>query len=174
MKYIKYFWHILSYLLLLCIVGIISYSLYKSDEPVSVVYGNKTHSPLNFILNKTNDTISKMLIRDKENACEVVLTNGETWFFAEPGDMIIWLNEKSFRAKAYEWVYTIDTNRWIEAHIAWYGVRDKTIMGYGFAAREHQCKECINYQEMRRKMLHGETLLNPRIRKHLLEDLYEK
>lgn len=173
-KKIKKLYTTITYILLFCVVTIIGYSSYLSDEPISVIHSNNSHTPLNFALNKTNDTISKMLIRERQNSCQVILKNGDTWFFAEPGDMILWLKEKNIGKNIYQWVYTVDTNRWIEVHLAWYGIRDKTVMGYGFAAREKRSKDSISYEEMRRRMLHGETLLNPRIRKHLLEDLYEK
>jgi len=41
-------------------------------------------------------------------------------------------------------------------------------MHYGFGAREKKCKECINFDEMRIRMLRGENLTNPKIRKKLL------
>jgi len=165
---------ILSYILAVSAFGLIAFSIYKSDEPVSVIRGNKLGYPLPFTLNKTNDTISKMLIRSYENACEVVKESGDTYFFAEPADMILWLKEQPIGEKMKLWVYTIDTKRWIDANLAWYGVRDKTIMGYGFGAREGKTKESIDFKEMRRRVLHNETLLNPKIRKRLLEDNYER
>jgi len=167
------FYNFTTTLLGLAVVVILIFSLYKSNEPVSVVYGNTNYSPLEFELKQTNDTISKMLIRDRENSCEVVLESGATWFFAEPADMVLWLKDRRVGEKNRLWVYTIDTKRWIEARIAWYGIRDKTVMGYGFGAREVKTQECIDYESMSKRVLHGETLLNPRMRKHLLEDNYD-
>ena len=163
---------ILSYILLLTISAIIGYSLYSSNEPISLIKGNKGHYPLNFTLNKTNDPISKMLIRSYENACEVVEENGDTHFFAEPADMILWLKKRPRGKKYWLWVYTVDTHRWIKAQLAWYGVTDKTPMGYGFGARERKCKNCIDFKELQQRVYHNQTLLNPKVRKELLEDNY--
>ena len=163
---------IISYVLLIGIVTILGYSIYSSSEPVSVVHGNKGHYPLLFTLEKTNDPVSKMLIRDFANACEVVEENGDTYFFAEPADMLLWLKEKPRGKRYWLWVYTIDTNRWINAKFAWYGVTDKTVMGYGFGARERKCKKCIDFEELTKRIHQNQTLLNPKVRKELLEDNY--
>lgn len=163
----------LTYILIFLIVLIVSYSLYSSQEPVSVVHNNTTYHPISFTLKKTNDTISKMLIRDYENACEVVLQNGDTWFFAESADMVLWLKTQPIGTKKHLWVYTIDTHRWIDATIAWYGIRDKTVMGYGFGARERRVGDAIDYEEMKKRVLHSQTLLNPKVRKKLLQDNYK-
>ena len=162
----------LSYILSITIGLILGYSLYTQSEPVSVLHKNIGHYPLNFTLNKTNDPISKMLIRDFTNACEVVEENGDTYFFAEPADMMIWLQDKPRGKRYWLWVYTIDTNRWINAKLAWYGVTDKTVMGYGFGARERKCKKCIDFEELTKRVYQNQTLLNPKVRKELLEDNY--
>jgi hypothetical protein len=162
-----------SYLLALGVVVIIGYALAQRDEPVWVVRGNYAMEPLDFKLNHTNDPISKMLIRQRENAAEAVGEDGRTYFFNDPGDLILWLKDQPVGARIKLWVYTIDTHRWIDARIAWYGIRDRTVMGYGFGAREQRCDECISFDQMRLRMLHDETLLNPVIRKRLLEDHYE-
>ena len=161
-----------SYLLALATVGVLSFSLYQRDEPVWVVKGNHAMKPLNFELDHTNDTISKMLIRQRENSAQAVGEDGCTYFFNDPGDLILWLKDQSVGASIKLWVYTLDTHRWIDARIAWYGVRDQTVMGYGFGARQHRCSACISFKKMQLRMLHDETLLNPVIRKRLLEDNY--
>ncbi len=165
---------IFSYLFAFFIVVIIFFSIYKKDDPIFVVKGNTKAYPIPFTLEKTNDTISKMLIRSYENAAEAVKENGDTYFFGEPADMILWLKEQALGEKIKLWVYTIDTKRWIDAKIAWYGVKDKTPLGYGFGAREKKQKGLIDFFEMKRRVLQNETLLNPKIRKRLLEDDYQK
>lgn len=164
---------ILSYLLTLAIIILLGYAHYRSDEPVTIIRGNTAGYPLHFRLEKTNDPISKMLIREYRNACEVVETNGDTHFFAEPADMLLWLQSKPRGTHYTQWVYTIDTHRWIKAELAWYGVTDKTVMGYGFGAREKRCATCIDYPTLQRRIRHNQTLLNPKVRKALLEDRYE-
>ncbi len=41
-------------------------------------------------------------------------------------------------------------------------------MHYGFGAREKKCGECIDFEEMRLRMIRGENLTDPKIRKKLL------
>jgi len=165
---------ITAYFTFSIIIGILLYSIIQKQEPVSVVKGNYDFTPLNFTLENTNDTICKMLIRERENSAQVILANGDTYFFNDPGCMILWIKEYKKNNKiAKLWIYTTDTHRWIDAKMAWYGIRDKSVMGYGFGAREKKCKGCIDFKEMRIRMLHNETLLNPVIRKRLLEDNYD-
>ena len=166
------FFQTASYVLSGIVVAILGYSLYSSSEPISVIHGNQGGYPLLFTLDKTNDPVSKMLIREFRNACEVVEENGDTHFFAEPADMILWLSGKPVGKHYRLWVYTIDTGRWINAKLAWYGVTDKTVMGYGFGAREKRCESCIDYRELQKRIHQNQTLLNPKVRKALLEDRY--
>ena len=164
----KYLIPIISTVMILGVLAIILVSLSKKEQPVTIVKGNSTFKPLPIKLNFTNDTQCKMLIKSEKNAVEVIAPDGRTWFFDDPGCMVLWLKDKDFKDKAVIWVHTIDTNRWIDAKKAWYGVKDHTAMHYGFGAREHKCKECIDFNEMRLRMLRGENLTDPRIRKKLL------
>ncbi len=155
-------------ILLLGVVAVIVISVAKKEQPVVFIEGNKEQKPLPIKLGFTNDIECKMLIKEVRNSAEVVSPKGKTWFFDDPGCMVLWLKDKKFKSKAKLWVHTIDTNRWIDARKAWYGVKDLTAMHYGFGAREKKCKECIDFKEMELRMLRGENLTNPKIRKKLL------
>jgi nitrous oxide reductase accessory protein NosL len=155
-------------LLILGVVAVVVISLAKKEQPIVRVEGNTKREPLPIKLGYTNDIQCKMLIEDMNNSAEVISPKGDTWFFDDVGCMVLWLERKSFKDSAKIWVYTIDTNRWIDAKKAWYGVKDHTAMHYGFGAMEKRCKECIDFATMRVKMLRGENLTNPKIRKKLL------
>ena len=159
---------VLTTILIIAAIAIIFISMAKEEQPVTIVKGNTAFKPLPIKIDKTNDTECKMLLKTYKNALEVIAPDGRTWFFDDPGCMVLWLKDKPWRKKAVIWVYTIDTNRWIDARKAWYGVTDSTAMHYGFGAREKKCPKCINFEEMRLKMLRGENLTNPKIRKKLL------
>ncbi len=150
------------------VVALIFFSMAEKEGPVTIVKGNTAFKPLPIKLDRTNDTECKMLIKSERNACEVIAPDGRTWFFDDPGCMILWLKDKPWADRAKLWVHTLDTKRWIDAHKAWYGVADATAMHYGFGAREKRCKGCIDFEEMRLRMLRGENLTNPKIRKKLL------
>jgi nitrous oxide reductase accessory protein NosL len=159
---------LLSIALLIAVIAIVFVSLAKKEGPVTVVKGNTAFKPLPIKINHTNDTQCAMLIKSERNACEVIAPDGRTWFFDDPGCMILWLKERDWADKAVLWVHTLDTHRWIDARKAWYGIRDATEMRYGFGAREKKCDGCIDFEEMRLRMLRGENLTNPKIRKKLL------
>jgi nitrous oxide reductase accessory protein NosL len=159
---------ILGTLLFVGIVALIFVSLARKEQPVTIVKGNTAFKPLPIKLNATNDTQCKMLIKSERNAVEVIAPDGRTWFFDDPGCMTLWLQDKAWKERAKIWVHTLDTKRWIDARKAWYGVKDATAMHYGFGAREKRCKECIGFHEMQLRMLRGENLTNPKIRKKLL------
>jgi len=154
--------------LMLAIIATIFISMAKEDQPVTIVKGNMEMKPLPIKLNHTNDTQCAMLIKTERNAAQVAIPDGQTWFFDDPGCMVLWIEEKSFRHEAKLWVHTIDTERWIDAKTAYYGVADHTAMEYGFGAREKETNTTIDFEEMRLRMLRGENLTDPKIRKKLL------
>ncbi len=164
----KYLIPVLSTVMIVGVLAVILVSVSKKEQPVTIVKGNRAFKPLPIKLDFTNDTECKMLIKTERNAAEVIAPDGRTWFFDDPGCMILWLQDKDFKDKAVIWVHTIDTKHWIDAKKAWYGVKDHTAMHYGFGAREHKCGDCIDFEEMRLRMLRGENLTDPRIRKKLL------
>lgn len=159
---------ILLGVIVLVVVIIIGISLFKSDAPIALKKGNFKQQPLPIKLNKTNDPECAMLIKTTRNAAEVAAPDGRTWFFDDPGCMVLWLKNKPFKGKAKLWVHTLDTKRWIDAHDAHFGVADHTAMHYGFGAREHAGKGTIDFNEMKLRMYRGETLKNPKIRKKIL------
>jgi nitrous oxide reductase accessory protein NosL len=159
---------ILSIALFVAAIAIVFVSMAKKDTPITIVKGNTAFKPLPIKIGKTNDTQCAMIIKSMRNTAEVISPDGKTWFFDDPGCMILWLKERSWADKAVLWVHTLDTKQWIDARKAWYGVSDHTEMHYGFGAREKKCNECIGFDEMRMRMLRGENLTDPKIRKKLL------
>lgn len=158
---------ILLAVIVMVVGAIIVLSILKKDAPITLVKGNFAQKALPIKLHKTNDTECAMLIDTTRNAAEVVAPDGRTWFFDDPGCMVKWLKKKPFKDKAKLWVHTLDTNRWIDARKARYGVKDHTAMHYGFGARE-KGNDTIDFNEMVLRMYRGETLANPKIRAKLL------
>jgi nitrous oxide reductase accessory protein NosL len=164
----KKFLPLLVTILFMVIVAMIVISMAKENQPITIVKGNieMTHIPIK--LNATNDTHCKMIIKSLDNTAEVVDVDGRTWFFDDVGCMVIWLEGKKFKESAKLWVHTIDSEKWIDAKSSYYGVTDHTAMHYGFGAREKRGERTISFDEMRLRMLRGENLTNPKIRKKLL------
>ena len=152
----------------LAIVAMIVISMAKENQPITIVKGNMAMKPIDIKLNATNDTHCKMIIKSLDNSAEVVSPDGRTWFFDDVGCMVLWLEGKKFKDEAKLWVHTVDSKKWIDAKEAQYGVTDHTAMHYGFGARENRSDNNIGFDEMRLRMLRGENLTDPKIRKKLL------
>ncbi len=159
---------LLTVVMIIAVVVILFLSLSKKEEMITIQKGNTQKQPLPIKPGHVNDTQCKMIITDTTHAAEVVAPNGNTWFFDDPGCMILWLEDKPFKTQATLWVKAVDTGKWIDAKKAWYTRTDNTPMHYGFGARETKSEGLISFEEMRLKMLRGENLTDPRIRKKLL------
>ena len=153
---------------MVAIIAIIFISISKDNGPTTIVEGNTMMRALDIDINHTNDTQCAMIISSIENTAQLVAPDGRTWFFDDPGCMVLWMKDKPFKDKAKLWVHTIDTKKWIDAREANYGISDHSAMHYGFGARENSTKTTIYFDEMYLRMLRGENLTNPKIRKKLL------
>ncbi|MEA3418918.1 MAG: hypothetical protein U9Q90_05910 [Campylobacterota bacterium] len=159
---------IIAIVLMLAIIATIFISMAKEDQPITIITGNMEMKPLPIKINHTNDPQCAMLIKTNYNTAQIAAPDGRTWFFDDPGCMVLWIEDKPFRDQAKLWVHTIDTKQWINAKTARFGITDRSEMGYGFGARERETNETIDFEEMRLRMLRGENLTDPRIRKKLL------
>ena len=135
---------------------------------IVVKEGNTKQIPLEMELHKYQDSDCGMVITDLEYASQLSLSNGKTWFFHDHGGFINWLKDKKFKDDAVIWVMSKDSKKWIDAKMAYYSLTDITPMGYGFGAYEKSFDACVDYDTMRLKMLRGETMNNPLIKKQLL------
>jgi len=88
-------------------------------------------------------------------------------YFDDIGCMILWAKKHNSNLEEAK-VFTKDTQKYIKATEAHYTINERTPMGYGFTAYEKPQKGSINFKEMRLKMLRGETMQNPKIRKQIL------
>lgn len=150
----------------LIITILISTSDYK--KLVTVKTGNTSKQPLQIDINNTQDADCGMIIYSLPHSSQVIAPDGKTWFFHDIGGMVHWLKDKEFAKDAVIWVYTLDTQKWIDGKIAYYSLTDKTPMNNGFGAYENNNPKYVSYEEMSLKMLRGENLNNPQIRKQLL------
>ncbi len=139
-----------------------------------------------------------MMVKKMRNSAQVVTPKGKTYFFNDVGCMIRWINEqKKYDEKELTmYVFVPECSCYIGAHEAWY-VRDGiTPLGYGVQAfgtymeaqrsdmiyapiefgytsrkqdNESQ-KDVYEYDEVKKFILRGETLLHPLVRKKLLKN----
>jgi len=164
----KKFTPFLVVFVLVAIIVSVFLSLASVDRMVVVHEGNLKRVPIKMELNKYQDSDCGMVIEDLNYASQVVAKNGKTWFFHDHGGFVHWLKDKDFKDDVVIWVMSRDTKRWIDGKKAFYSLTDITPMGYGFGAYEKNGENLISYEDMRLRMLRGETLNNPLIKKQLL------
>jgi copper chaperone NosL len=160
---------LITILIIVAIIVLLFLSLGKTQQMVVIKEGNLQKLPLEIVLGKYQDSDCGMIIQDLEYASQVVAPDGKTWFFHDHGGFVQWLKDKSFKDEATIWVMSRDTKEWINAREAFYSLNETTPMGYGFGAYAKMQDGFVDFKEMRLKMLRGETMNNPKIRKKLLE-----
>jgi len=164
----KKFMPILISVLFVGVLAAVFFSLASSKRMIVVQEGNLKQLPMEMEKGIYQDSDCGMVIDDLRDASQVIAKNGRSWFFHDHGGFVKWLEDKEFRDSAKIWVMSRDTKRWIEAKDAFYSVTDETPMGYGFGAYEKSSEAFIDFDTMRLRVLRGETLQNPAIRKQLL------
>ena len=152
---------------IITIVGIFL-SLASSKKMIVVVNDNIDAKPIEIQKGKYQDSDCGMVIDDLRDISQVISPSGKTWFFHDHGGFVKWIEDKEFKDKAKIWVKTRDSKKWLDAKNTFYSLRDKTAMGYGFGAYEKNQKNFVDFDTMRLRMLRGETLSNPSIKKQLL------
>jgi len=155
-------------LAIVAIIVVLFLSLSKSQNMVVIKEGNLKKLPLKMEVNKCQDSFCGMVITELDYASQVIAPDGKTWFFHDHGDFVEWLKDKPFAKNAVIWVMSRDTKQWIDAKMAYYSVNELTPMGYGFGAYEKKGKGMIDFETMRLRVLRGETMKDPKIRKQLL------
>lgn len=158
----------LTILIIVAIIVIIFVSMSNKKKMVVIHEGNHTHQPVDIQLNHFQDSQCGMTITQLKHSVQVVSKDGKTWFFDDIGCFATWYEKINSKEKYTIWVYSNDTNKYIDAKTAWYSRKDSTPMNYGFGAYENKKDELINFEEVTLKMLRGENLRNPYIKKELL------
>ncbi|RUM66286.1 MAG: hypothetical protein DSZ06_03600 [Sulfurospirillum sp.] len=151
----------------IAIVALIFVSLSKKEQMVSVYKGNLEQKPLDLNLHHLQDPQCKMIIDDISHSAQVASKSGKTWVFDDVGCMILWLKDKKLD-HAKMWVWAKDKNSWIDATKAWYSINEATPMRHGFGAYGMKKDGYINFNQMKNRVLRGEDLTNPIIRKKVL------
>ena len=158
-------------LIILAILGLIVtlfLTLAQKQNMVTVFEGNIAKQPIPMKLNHYQDAECGMVIDELNYASQVIAPDGKTWFFHDHGGMVKWLEERTFKDDAVIWVYGLDTKKWIDGRKASYTRDEETPMHYGFGAYAKPSEDKISFKQMQEYTLRGETMVNPSIRKQLL------
>ena len=147
--------------------AVLLFTLGCSDNPITI--DNIQKLPLEFKKNGVICPQCNMPLESKKYTAQAITKDNKTHFFDDIGCMVLWLKEKNIELKSVKlWVYSVDSQKYLDALTAYYSIKDKTPMNYGFGAYEKREDGLIGFEEMRIKMLRGENLANPRIRKKIL------
>lgn len=157
--------------LLLVVTGVLILFVMKVERAVVIVRNNQKRVPIPVGENKYLDSQCGMLLETEKFAAEVISKEGITWFFHDPGGVPLWIKDRGedFKKDVNIWFLTLDTKKWLKSDEVWFSLTDITPMEYGFGAYENKKKGYISYKRMELRMLRGENMTNPRVKKALLE-----
>ncbi|MBU0721022.1 hypothetical protein KJ877_06730 [bacterium] len=110
-----------------------------------------------------------MKVKASDTYTATISKNNKVSYFDDIGCMVLWAKENSIDLQSDIKVFTSDTKKYIPAHKAKYKINATTPMMYGFCAYESEDKDYIDFNEVVIKMLRGEHMGNPKIRKQLLK-----
>lgn len=155
------------FIFLLIVIIIIALILFSVNRNIVVVSGNSSLRPIPVGENIYQDAHCGMVLPSSEFAAEVISLSGKTWFFHDPGGVPLWVDNmgKGFENKIMIWFFTMDSKKWKKFDEVWFSINDKTPMGYGFAVYEKKKSSYIRYSEMKLRMLRGENMNDPKVRK---------
>lgn len=137
------------------------------QNPMEIV--NEQKIPMEVKDNSVQCPQCHMYIVGKKDTAQVISKEGKTYFFDDIGCAILWSRDTKVALESVVfWVYTKDSLKWINANDAFYSVIDETPMHYGFGSYEKEEKGMISFDEMRLRMLRGENMSDPKVRKKLL------
>ncbi|MBE2985625.1 hypothetical protein CCAL13119_00480 [Campylobacter sp. RM13119] len=151
--------------LLFCVFTLLYVSIDVKEGSVVVRHGNLEKKPLEIELGKYLCTESKTLIADLYNTAQAVMPNGDTYFFNDIGNSFIWLMRQKNKDDIMLWVYSQDSEKYIDARRAWYSRVEMTPMMFGFGAYEFRSYGTSDYffEDVVLCAARGETTMNPLI-----------
>jgi hypothetical protein len=137
------------------------------DNKNYVYKGNTKYKAIDIKAKEYSCSKCNMFVKNLDYATQIVLKNGNTYFFDDIGCAVEWLENNS-NELAIVLTKTLDSHKWMDAKKVWYSRIAPSPMGYGFAGVEHKKDGLIEYEKMKSLMLKGENLRNPKVKKSLL------
>ena len=117
--------------------------------------------------------LCKMVVSERKYAAQVVNPkNGRSYMFDDIGCTVLWFKEEKIAWEKEANIFITDalSGEFIDAKKAFYDTNSRTPMDYGFGAYElkesiKNKNKIINYDEVRLRILRGETMQNAILRK---------
>ncbi|ACZ13182.1 hypothetical protein [Sulfurospirillum deleyianum] len=153
---------------LIALMVIFGYYIKINQKPDEIK--NKAQHPLEFKDNTIQCPQCHMYLVGQKDTAQFITAEGKTHFFDDIGCFILWQKEQNISLEGGKlWVFSRDTKRYIDGFKAWYSLIDETPMQYGFGAYENVKEGFVPFEAMRLRMLRGENMSDPRVRKALLD-----
>ncbi len=168
MNNLKKMMPLLMVLILIFVIIVVFLGRAKEQQMLTVYKGNLKQLPLEIKLGHYQDTQCGMPVTHLRDSAQVSAPDGKSWFFDDAGCLALWIEDKEFIDEANIWVYSEDTSEWIDGRTAWYSLTDDTPMHYGFRGYKQKKEGFIDFKTMQTKMLRGENMTDPYLRKELL------
>ena len=147
--------------------GLVFYWQDIHSSPSGTINAEKV--PLSFEPNTVKDLQCNMLLQGVAYSVQLITKEQKTYFFDDIGCAILWCRDQKVELDGVTlWVYDNIAKRYIDAFSAYYSIIEETPMHYGFGAHAIKSDERISFEEMRLRMLRGENLTHPQVRKKLL------
>ncbi len=150
------------------IIMILFLSLANQGGPKYVYKGNTDRKPISIKPKEYLCSECNMDVEDLDYEAQIITKDGITYFFDDIGCIVLWLKSHPLK-DATVMTKTLDTNKWMDVHEAWYSRTAPSPMGYGMAAYEKKEDGKISYEDMSLLMLQGKTLHDPFVKKSLLK-----
>lgn len=190
---------VFPYIFLIALAVIIASYNRDTRNDIKVEYGYFKKEPYRVVLetyeNRYICNDCGMMVKTYDNSCQVIVPNGNVYFFDDVGCMLRWVDRQKFKEEVKMYVFTHDTKAYFDAKLAWYVRDEPTPLGYGFGAYETSMgainssmtnssietkfgdfsvkrsnnKEIYEFDEIRLFALRGETLLHPLIKREVLK-----
>ncbi|MDX9814271.1 MAG: hypothetical protein WC144_07385 [Sulfurimonas sp.] len=113
-------------------------------------------------------TCNMSIDKDSHFTAHMVLLKKDI-YFDDIGCAVVYIDKHNI--KEYELkVKTKDTHESIDAKDSFYAIDEQTPMNYGFVAYKEDGDRRVSFELMQQKMLRGENMTNPKIKKQLLGD----
>jgi len=105
----------------------------------------------------------------KSDINTAIIKNNDKYYFDDVGCMVLYAKDNHIEFKKIDAkVFSNDTHSYINAKEAYYTINEETPMHYGFGAYKEKVKNSIDFDELILRMLRGENMANPKIRKQIL------
>ena len=155
---------------ILVLIGIFYYVQVANKSATEIENIKKV--PLKIKDNTIQDPQCHMFIVGQNYTVQIITADNKTHFFDDPGCAVLWAESNKINLdSSVIWFYTVDTKKWKKLKDVYFSISDATPMHYGFGAYEHKKSSFIDFKDMRLRMLRGENMTNPKIRKKILSEL---